>query len=163
MKVELQALAASAKPLLQQLLQLYLYDFSEYDGEEINEHGYYTYNYLDYYWTEEGRHTFLIKVEENIAGFVLLAKHCFVLNVEDRLSISEFFIMRKYRRKGIGKQVALEILEKYPVHWEIAHYTSNKASLIFWEEVVKSHLGSLDKVEFKEIENGKKRIMMFKK
>lgn len=60
------------KSVLRQLMELYKYDFSEFDKEDINEHGYLGYKYLDSYWTEKNRNAYFIKVDQKIAGFVLL-------------------------------------------------------------------------------------------
>ena len=42
--------------VLRNLLQLYVYDFSEIEGYDLNEHGLYKYRYLDNYWSEEDRY-----------------------------------------------------------------------------------------------------------
>ena len=53
----------SEKPVLCQLLELYAYDFSEYDDADLNEYGRYGYTYFENYWTEKSRHPFFIKVD----------------------------------------------------------------------------------------------------
>lgn len=42
------------KPVVRRLLELYLHDFSEFSGQDLNDHGEYGYRYLDHYWTDPG-------------------------------------------------------------------------------------------------------------
>ncbi len=51
-------------------------------------------------------------------------------------SISEFFVMRKYRRKGIGKLVAWQVFDLFPGQWEVGQYDKNDPAKIFWQEVI---------------------------
>jgi hypothetical protein len=90
------------KPVLRQLIELYNYDFSEYDDADIGELGWYGYKHLDHYWTEEGRHPFFIRGAGKLAGLVLINQYCYVQQAPGARSIAEFFVMRKYRRRGIG-------------------------------------------------------------
>ena len=83
-------------------MELSAYDFSEFDDADVNQHGLYGYTYFDYYWTEESRTPFFVKAAGNLAGFVLVNEYCYLIKEPGNKSIAEFFVMRKYRRKGIG-------------------------------------------------------------
>ena len=86
------------KPILRNLMELCQHDSSEFNGEDVGEHGLFTYRYLDHYWTEPGRFPFIVRVSGKLAGFA------FVRAIgENKHSIAEFFIMRKYRRRGAGQ------------------------------------------------------------
>lgn len=74
MKIELVKVSMHQKMVLRHLLELYQYDFSEFDYADVNEYGLYDYKFLDHYWTEPDRIPFFIKVDERYAGFVLLRK-----------------------------------------------------------------------------------------
>jgi hypothetical protein len=87
------------RTVVRRLLQLYHYDFSEFDGSDVNPHGEYLHRYLDEYWTDSDRKAFLFRVEGVLAGFALV----FTGEPHD---IAEFFVMRKYRaRAGRGTAV----------------------------------------------------------
>ena len=60
------------KPVLRRLIELYRYDFSEFDGRDLDVHGEFGYRYLDNYWNDAERHPFLFKVGGRWAGFALL-------------------------------------------------------------------------------------------
>ena len=124
------------KSVLRQLIELYEYDFSEFDLKDVNDHGYYGYRFFDHYWTEESRHPFFIKVDGRLAGFVFVSDYCYKMEDSDARSISEFFVMRKYRRKGIGRTVARQIFDMFPGKWEVIQHEENPDSIIFWEGVI---------------------------
>jgi len=124
------------KSILSQLIELYEYDFSEYNDRDVNSFGRYGYKYLDHYWTDENRHPFFIIVNEQYAGFVLINDYCYLQSSEKAKSVAEFFIMRKYRRKGIGKVVATLIFDRFPGNWEVLQHGNNDPSKVFWSEVI---------------------------
>ena len=77
-------------------VEKYDYEFSQYDQRDVNHLGLYGYDYLDYYWTEADRWAFFIKVDQKLAGFVMINTYREV-EVESRYSMAEFFVMHKYR------------------------------------------------------------------
>lgn len=62
--------------------------------------------YIDLYWKEENRHPYLLKFNNEIAGFVLVR-----FNEENMYEIAEFFVLNKYRRFGAGTYMANEMFE----------------------------------------------------
>jgi predicted acetyltransferase len=141
MKIDLVEVEESEKSVLRQLIELYAYDFSEFDGADVNEHGFFGYTYLDYYWTEGARHPFFIRVDGKLAGFVLISDYVYMLKTCQARSVTEFFVMRKYRRKGIGKLVAFQVFDKYPGKWEVIQHGHNLSSIRFWEKVIREYTG----------------------
>ncbi len=91
MLLDLSIASMDEKPLLQRMMQLYQYDFSEIDGSELDDEGIYSYQYLDLYWTEENRTPLIIRAENHLAGFVLVNKRSHT--EKGRFCIAEFFIM----------------------------------------------------------------------
>jgi len=63
MRIDISEAAPSDKSLLQHMMQLYQYDFSEYTGNDLDDHGLFGYRYLDHYWVEEGRTPLIVRVE----------------------------------------------------------------------------------------------------
>ncbi len=139
MEIELIEVQEEEKSVLRNLMELYAYDFSEFDDADVNAHGLYGYTYFDYYWTEDGRVPFFVKVDGKLTGFVLVNEYCYLVKESGTKSIGEFFVMRKYRRKGIGKTVAQMVFDKFPGKWEIIQHGENEPSKIFWEEVIRAY------------------------
>jgi predicted acetyltransferase len=129
----------SDKVILEQLLQFYQYDFSEYTHSDLEIDGQFKpYPYLDAYWTEpDQRFPYLIKQGEKYAGFVLVR----FISAEKReyFSIAEFFILKKFRRSGLGKAVAQEVFDLYHGKWEVYQMENNQAAQAFWHNVIAAY------------------------
>ena len=72
MRIELVQVRKEEKEVLRNLLEKYDYEFSQYDLRDVNALGLYGYDWLDCYWTEERRWPFFIKVDGQLAGFVMV-------------------------------------------------------------------------------------------
>jgi len=129
------------KPLLAHLMQLYLHDFSEFttdqsDTGDIDDNGLFDYKYFDAYWQEENREPLLIRLQNHPIGFVLI-NNWSALNRRTDFSVAEFFVLRKYRRAGLGTHAAVSIITNRPGDWEIPIDQCNTPALSFWRAVVK--------------------------
>jgi predicted acetyltransferase len=111
------------------MMELYQHDLSEFENTDLDSHACFGYSYLDCYWKENSRHPFIVRVDGRLAGFVLVNKHICLPGNE--WSIAEFFIMRKYRRRGVGKAVALHIFEQFHGKWEVREVEANAAAQRF--------------------------------
>jgi predicted acetyltransferase len=140
------------KPVMRQLLELYAYDFSEFEQADVNEHGFYGYDYLDCYWTEESRHPFFIRVDGKLAGLVLVSDYCYTLEDAEAKSITEFFVMRKYRRRRVGETVAFKVFDQFPGKWEVIQHEANQPAKAFWEAVVGEY--TQGRYEVREVDTG---------
>ena len=139
MNISIEPILIEQKSVLLQMMELYSYDFSEFSDDDINEYGYFGYPYIDAYWTEAGRHPFFIRVDGKLAGLVLV-RSCSVYNrLTDPHNIAEFFVMRKYRRKGVGKAAAVIIFDLFPGEWEVSQWKSNRPAQQFWLQVVNEY------------------------
>lgn len=117
------------RAVLRRLVELYRYDFSEFDGADVGLHGEFGYRYLDHYWTESGRQPFLFRVDNNWAGFALVREM-------PPYDMAEFFVMRKYRRVGVGRRAAVDVFDRFPGAWQIRQQLSNSAATAFWRRVI---------------------------
>ncbi|CAG9622757.1 GNAT family N-acetyltransferase [Sutcliffiella rhizosphaerae] len=142
---------------MQHLFQFYIYDFSEFIEVHVEENGRYSdYPYLSNYWTEDDRYPYLIKFNGNIAGFVLV--RWLEEERKSHFSIAEFFIMRKYRRTGLGKLVAKDIIRSHKGEWEVFQIEKNKPAQLFWRNVIADFTGG----QYTErVGDGKKVIQAF--
>ena len=129
------------KPVLHRLMQLYLHDTSEFTGDDPDREGLFTYRYFEEYWKEQDRYPFLIYSDANLAGFVLVNTYTVVLRQGEGMSISEFFIMRKYRRQGVGKRAAFHVFDRYPGLWEVREHKDNLVGQQFWRTIISEYTG----------------------
>ncbi len=131
------------------MLQLYIHDFSElFSGTprcDLENDGRYAPDIpIGRWWAGSGDHVALVlRVTERLAGFALLNKQ----SHEDRAidwSMAEFFIVRKYRRGGIGTAAAQAIFGRFPGRWEAVVMRPNTAALPFWDAAIRHHPGTRD-------------------
>jgi predicted acetyltransferase len=119
-QVEIIPAATEQEPILANLLELYAHDFSEFHDVQIGADGKFGYKNLPLYWNDPRRHPFLVHVDKNLAGFVLLKKGSEISGDENAWDITEFFILRGYRRRGVGTHIAHELWRRLPGSWEAA-------------------------------------------
>jgi predicted acetyltransferase len=138
--VEVRRASIGDKLILRHLIQLYSYDFTEFEEIEMDEHGLFRYDYFDHYWTEEKRMPFLVRVSGNLAGFALVKR-----DVKDDGSpycfMAEFFIMKKYRGKGIGQAAAFYLFNLFPGEWQISEIATNYPAQAFWRKIIGRYTG----------------------
>jgi predicted acetyltransferase len=139
MKIEVSPASIDDKSLFQRMMELYQYDLSEFENNDLDSHACFGYSYLDHYWEEKDRHPFIVRVDGKLAGFVLVNKHTYLPGNE--WSIAEFFIMRKYRRQGIGKAVAFYIFDQFRGKWEVQEMEANLPAQRCWRKVIAEYTG----------------------
>jgi predicted acetyltransferase len=128
--VDVSPAPASAKPVIRRLLELNAHDFSAIDGRDLGPHGEYGYPYLDHYWTEAGwRQPYLVTADGRIAG-------CALVRLGDPNEFGEFFVVRKYRRAGVGTAAARSVLRRHPGTWSVHQLPGNDGAVAFWRRAI---------------------------
>jgi predicted acetyltransferase len=138
MEITIELVKKEEKEILKNLLEKYHYEHSQYDDRGVNDLGLFGYDYLDNYWTEKNRFPYFIKVIGKLAGFILVNDYP-EAKFESNYTISEFFIMYKYRNKGIGKYVVKYILDKYKGKWQLNFHPKNEISKNFWIKTISEY------------------------
>ena len=139
-QIELVKVKNHEKEILRNLLEKYDYEFSQYDQRDVNPLGLYGYDYFDCYWTEEGRYPFFIKVNGQLAGFAMIGNYMEIFE-SAQYSMSEFFIMYKYRKSGAGSYAAYKLFEMFEGEWELKLHPKNLPSVGFWNKVISTYTG----------------------
>jgi predicted acetyltransferase len=146
MDVEILKATVDDKPVLRRMLELYLYDLSAFQDSDLNCHGEFGYGHLDHYWREDGRHAFLVRRSGKLVGFVLVNTHGCA--PDSHFSIAEFFVMRRYRRQGIGRAMAFHVWDTFPGRWEVGQLPGNVPAQRFWRAVVEEYTGGKFEISF---------------
>jgi len=84
------------------------------------------------------------RVEGRLAGFVLVMHYNYFTGehaADCPWVIAEFFVMRKYRRQGVGRAAAFQVFDRFPGRWEVAEITSNVGAQAFWRKVIGEYTG----------------------
>lgn len=100
-------------------------------------------------------------VDGKFAGFVLVNDYCYVQKASGSKSVAEFFVMRKYRRKGVGKSIAFQVFDKFPSKWEVIQHGENIPAQLFWEKVVGEYTGGRYKKEIARTESWDGQALLF--
>ena len=137
--VTLHIIEPAQKPVLENLFQLYIHDFSDFwggreDGELQEDGRFPAYESLDSYWSEPGRTPLFIRTEGFLAGFALINAFSHSGLPVDH-AVAEFWVARKHRRFGVGLAAAVKILGHRPGQWEMAVARKNTGALPFWRKV----------------------------
>lgn len=140
MQITLKPVLKSQREILKNLLEKYDYEFSQYDLRDVNELGLYGYDYLDYYWTEKNRWAFFIYADGNLAGFVMINDYPENGQKTD-YTLSEFFVLYKYRRCGVGRYAARAVFDRFRGSWQLKRHPKNLPSVAFWDRVIAEYTG----------------------
>jgi len=137
MKFEIQEVKEQDKEVIYNLMQLYIYELSFFEDEttdfKLLDSGLYVMSkYVEMYWTSDKRHPYILKCDNELAGFVL-ARY----NEDGKNEIAEFFVLNKYRRSGAGKFMANEMFELYKGPWEVRTLLKNERAQNFWRNVIR--------------------------
>ena len=138
--VTLQRAAPDTDRVLRDLLELYVEELSDIFPVERGPDGHFGYEKLPLYWTEPHlRHAFLIMAGSHVAGFVLATRGSPASDTATDLDVAEFFVLRTYRRLGVGRQAAIALWDHVPGQWVVRVSEANCAALYFWVDVIASY------------------------
>jgi predicted acetyltransferase len=116
------------KPIIANLIQLYLYDMTESMPFPVGADGRFEYDFLDRFW----RFPYLIYAGDEIAGFALVIGECPLTGRKPCWFMAEFFVLKAYRRTGVGRAALKAALARHPGDWHIAVPHANAPAGAFW-------------------------------
>jgi len=152
LNITIEQLNEEKKHVLENLIELYAHDFSEItsnpDKFEVDENGRFGYEQLNAYWSDSNKYAYIIKVSNKIAGFTLIRNYSVIEQKKGSFSIAEFFILRKYRNKNIGKTAAESAIRLHKGKWEISVLDNYVIGKIFWEKVIRNIVGNTFNITF---------------
>src|SRR5204862_5325994 len=120
------------RDVLWRYLQFYIYDMSRFTGAQPVD-GVFPYSHFDAYRGEaEQRSAWWAKVGGEIAGFALVRFD----GRESCREVAEFFIVNRWRRRGIGLSCARQLLTRFPGSWRLLELANNQGAIAFWRRVL---------------------------
>ncbi|MES1207595.1 MAG: GNAT family N-acetyltransferase [Pseudomonadota bacterium] len=132
---------AEERLTIENLFQLYAYDWSDVLGLDVGDDGRFRQVQLDVYWRDGACHPFLIRVDGRPGGFALVCGRSRLSGADGVFDMAEFFVMRRHRRQGIGRKVACALFERFEGRWEIRQRLEHPAATNFWRDVIARHTG----------------------
>lgn len=120
--------------LIASLLDDYLRELSAYRDQPAGPTDSSGYRHLDAYWSEAGRHAFLIRREGRVAGFAFIRDPASTGSAAHEFT--EFYIEPASRRLGIGRRGVYAIWKRFPGNWQFQVHARNSGGVRFWSSCV---------------------------
>jgi predicted acetyltransferase/RimJ/RimL family protein N-acetyltransferase len=141
-------------PCIQNMARFYVYDLSRECGSissdwAIPENGLYESFDFKNYFEEPSRKAYLVKVYDEIAGFVLLNQA--TEDATNTWNMGEFFIIAKFQDVDIATRVAKQIWNMHPGMWEVSVIPNNKSALRFWGKSISEFTYGAFNKQIKEV------------
>ena len=146
MNIELRDARTSAADgeWLTNVYPFYLYDLSEFD------HGYYRLNDRGLWephhlpsWLKEGPDHPLVILESGHRVGCALVNQAPSPHMQPGMDfrLSELFVLRKHRRRGIGRRAVFVLFDRFKGKWEITELVRNTPAINFWRRVIDEYAG----------------------
>jgi predicted acetyltransferase len=123
--------------IVRNLFALYAHDMSAFVGLDVGDDGAFSIPAsVASYWNgpdASERFPFLVRADGKLAGFALVRR--IVMNPAT-YDMGEFFILRRYRRSGIGRFVARTLFDRFAGSWEVRELPPNAAAQTFWRRII---------------------------
>lgn len=149
LKIDLIPAFMSDYSIIQNLGRFYIYELSRfcgipYQSFKCPENGLIEFDDQKKYFMDKNHKAFVIRVDDELAGFVLVD----ISDVTHKSDyfLSEFFIMAKFQGRGVGKEVAVKLFDYFKGTWALGVIPENTGALAFWRKVV----GDYSKGEYQE-------------
>ena len=132
--IELHTAQRDELETLENLMQFYMYDFSEWLPLKLGGHGFFHIQPLQDYWRNPATRPFLIKVDGELAGFVTVDDNTHLPGAQ--YNIGYLFVSRRFRGQGVATFVVSTLLSQLPGQWQIFHIDANPPARQFWARVI---------------------------
>lgn len=132
-QVQVRLASPSERAPLYRMLELYQYELSDIWDQDLDETGEYGYA-LDRYWQAAGNYPYVALAGGHYVGLALVDDR--VKLPEGQFWMDQFFVLKKYRREGIGNELARRVIAQHPGRWQIGQMTENTGARFFWRQVI---------------------------
>jgi predicted acetyltransferase len=99
------------------MARFYVYGLTKYMKWQCPNNGLFECIDFKKYFIDQDKKVFLIKIDNELAGFVLLDKEILINKID--WNMAEFFILLKFQNCGMGKQIARKIFDIFPGKWSV--------------------------------------------
>ena len=134
LNIEIKPATFTEYPTIQNMARFYVYDRTAFMGWECPEDGLFECIDFKHYFENLNEKAFLIRVDGEIAGFVLLDKMQLLETVDWHMG--EFFILAKFQGKNVASIVAKLLFNDHPGKWSVAVMPENLKAVKFWQKAI---------------------------
>ncbi len=128
------------KAALENLVQLYVHDFTDFLGPkrqiDVDEDGRFPEMIaLERYWNDKDRSVWFLRADGALGGFALLNTVTHSGQPAD-FNMAEFFVSRPYRGRAVADRAVVDLLHRHPGQWEVAILARNVPAQRFWPRAI---------------------------
>jgi predicted acetyltransferase len=149
--IELHPAQRDELEIIENLMQFYMYDFSEWLPLKLASHGFFSIQPKTDYWRHPATQPFLIQVDGELAGFVSVDNEIHIPGAEH--NIGYFFIARRFRGQGVAQFVVSALLSRIPGRWQIFHIDANLPAQRFWAGLIPQISGGEFTLQQREVDS----------
>ena len=131
--------SAADREWLTNVYPFYLHDLSEFDAHYyiLNDRGVWEPDHLPGWLQDDTDHPLIIRQSEARVGFALVNEAPSVEVMPGlRFRLAEFFILKRYRRTGIGLRAAHALFDRFRGRWQLSILARNAPAIGFWRTVL---------------------------
>ena len=139
--IALRPATKAERPALDNLMQLYIYDWSELRPLDVARRRPLRRLSARRVLGERRHHPLLLRVDGRLAGFALVSEGSRLTGAPGVFDMAEFFVMRRFRRKGVGLAAAAAAFDRFKGAWEIRQRDENAAATAFWRRAIDRYTG----------------------
>lgn len=154
MNVSLARVTAADRRALEHFFVAFFYDLSEFDDQIVlNEYGLPLWEPLGLpgpttaeecarvnWWIRDGCEVYLVRVDGTPAGFATVCRNTGHLPEGVDQLLLDFYIAPKYRRHGVGRQVAHTLFDLHRGTWALFVLARNERARRFWEQLLADYM-----------------------
>ncbi len=134
----------SQAAIVDNLLQLYMHDMSEWFGVTPDDSG--RFEFVEYEQFQTGEPVYLAFDDEQTnhlpAGFALVAADSEYPGLPEHYDLEEFFLMRRYRHQGVAERFATHVWDELRGTWIVRVFEGNLPAVTFWRRAVSRYTDS---------------------
>jgi predicted acetyltransferase len=138
-RVSLTPATAGERAALENLVQLYCHDWSEMVPLDVDDDGRFEALALAPYWLHDWHRALLLRVDDKLAGFALILERSKLTGTRGVFDMAEFFVMRRYRRQGVGVAAAFAAFDRFKGPWEVRQRDENIVATAFWRRAIRDY------------------------
>jgi predicted acetyltransferase len=138
MEIQLGEVSPVDRGLLTELLDQYLRELASHREIPAGATRAREYPYFDAYFSDAGRHAFLIREADRVTGFA------FIRGPESThrgWQVAELYVAPPRRLAGVGRAAIALIWSRFPGEWELQVHARNTEAIQFWTSCISAIAG----------------------
>lgn len=136
----IEVVTRDADTILRNLFEHYLHDMAVWFEFDTKESGAYEFPTGEIW--EQGYQVNLLYNGRLPVGFALIGSGEEFVRQAGVNDIDEFFVLRRYRRRGVGRAFATTLFDRMPGDWLVRVFQRNRDGIPFWRSTIDLYTGS---------------------